>query len=71
MRHVLMVTIDAKSDSDLAKAIHKVMKVPGVTNWTTDALPEDVVQQLDDLGHEITPHRRARSWTSVAKRHSG
>jgi hypothetical protein len=66
MKHVLMVTIDVEDD-ELATAIDKVMKVPGVIDWTTDALPESVTQELDGLGHDVTPHRRARSWTSVAK----
>jgi hypothetical protein len=71
MKHVLMVTIEVESDDELARAIDKVMKVRGVTDWTTDALPRSVTQELEDLGHDVTPHRRARSWTSVAKHRSG
>jgi hypothetical protein len=66
MKRVLMVTVDVDSDHELAEAIDKVTRAPGVTQWTADVLSPDVLRELDDLGHEITHHRRARSWTAVA-----
>ena len=67
MRHVLMLTVDVRSESELVDTIHQVMEVPGVTEWSADVLSPQVHQQLADLGHEITHHKRARSWTAVAK----
>jgi hypothetical protein len=68
MKHKLMVTIDVRSEDELVKAIDKVMRVPGVSDWTADdALSPGAVRQLSDLGHVLTHHKRARSWTAIGK----
>lgn len=70
MKHVLLVTIDVESDEDLVRAIDQVMEVPAVANWTADVLSPRVLRELTNLGHVITHHKRARSWTAIAKQNS-
>jgi hypothetical protein len=67
MKHVLMVTIEVDSEDELVEAIDALMETPGVSQWTADVLSPEVLRSLGDRGHVIDHHKRARSWTAVAK----
>jgi hypothetical protein len=67
MRHMLLLTLDVRSEDDLVNAIDKVMEVPCVTRWTSDVLSPEVHRELRERGYVITHHKKARNWTAVAK----